>query len=93
MEFGRSDPAPVRRAMELHRRIHPFCECGCGRAPVDIHHIIPVARDPGLAADATNLISLFHDCHIAHGHAGDKSCRHYVANLRAVLLAREVKQI
>jgi 5-methylcytosine-specific restriction endonuclease McrA len=91
--FGRSDPAPVRKAMELHRKMFPFCECGCGLAPVDIHHIIPVSVDPSKAADPRNLISLHEECHIAHGHAGDKSCRHYVPNIRESLNTRIVRNI
>lgn len=93
IQFGRSDPAPVRKAMEHHRYVHPTCECGCGRMPVDIHHVIPVSIAPSLAADPGNLMSLHHDCHIAHGHAGDKSCRKYVTNIRENLLTRKVKEI
>ena len=91
-EFGRSDPAPVRQAMEAHRQAHPACEA-CGKSPVDIHHIIPVAINPLKAADPDNLMSLCPTCHITHGHAGDKSCRHYVPNVRKVLLTRKIEVI
>lgn len=90
--FGRSDPAPVRKAMEYHRKSHPVC-AACGNEPVDVHHIIPVAVDPSMADEAYNLISLCHACHIAYGHAGDKSCRRYVPNLQAVLRLRFVEEI
>lgn len=89
---GRSDPAPVRRAMEAHRRDNPGC-ASCGREPVDIHHIIPVAVAASQAADPRNLMSLCHDCHIAYGHAGDESCRRYVPNIRQVLRIRTVEEI
>lgn len=91
--FGRTDPPDVRKAMEHHRYVHPTCECGCGRMPVDIHHVIPVSIAPSKAADPGNLMSLHHECHIAYGHASDKSCRKYVANLRDVLASRKVVEI
>jgi len=91
-EFGRLDPAPVRQAMEAHRRAHPTCEA-CNTAPVDIHHIIPVAVNSSKAADPDNLMSLCPTCHITHGHAGDKGCHKYVPNLEDVLRIRKVSKI
>ena len=90
--LGRSDPAPVRRAMEAHRRAHPFC-FACGSSPVDIHHIIPVSVDPDKAADPVNLMSLCPNCHIAHGHAGDASCHRYVPNIQGLMRLRMVVRI
>ena len=90
--LGRNDPAPVRRAMEAHRRANPVC-ASCGRSPVEIHHIIPVAVDPGQADDPTNLISFCPDCHIAYGHAGDPGFKRYVPNIERVLHTRLVRKI
>lgn len=90
--LGRNDPAPVRRAMEAHRRANPFC-FACGSSPVDIHHIIPVAANPEKAADPGNLMSLCPPCHIAHGHAGDASCHRYVPNVQKLIQLRLVMKI
>lgn len=90
--WGRSDPAPVRLAMEAHRLAHPNCEA-CGTSPVVIHHIIPVAVNETWADKPWNLMSLCPMCHIVHGHAGDKGCHHYVPNLEAVLGLRKVSKI
>lgn len=87
--FGRTYSPGARQAMEAQRTKQPTCEA-CDATPVRIHHIIPVAVDPGREADADNLASLCAACHVVHGHAGDKGCRRYVPNLRAVLAAREV---
>lgn len=73
ISFGRTDPAPVRKVMEEHRRGQPFCEACPTHEPVEIHHIIPVAVAPELSDVPSNLISLCHACHITHGHAGDAS--------------------
>lgn len=90
--LGRNDPAPVRRAMEAHREANPIC-AACGRDPVVVHHIIPVAVAPQRGADPFNLISLCTPCHIVHGHAGDPGCHRYVPNLSEVLKLRKVKEI
>lgn len=90
--LGRTDPEPVRRAMEKHRLCNPTC-VSCKRTPVDIHHIIPVAVDPAMAGDPANLMSLCPACHIAYGHAGDPACRRYVPNIQNVLRTRVVLEI
>jgi hypothetical protein len=90
--LGRTDPAPVRRAMEAHRRANPCC-FACGSSPVEIHHIIPVAVNPEKAADPGNLMSLCPPCHIAHGHAGDTGCRFYVPNVQKLIQLRLVMKI
>ena len=90
--LGRTDPAPVRRAMEAHRRANPSC-FACGSSPVEIHHIIPVAVNPEKAADPGNLMSLCPNCHIAHGHAGDPGCRRYVPNVQKLIQLRLVMKI
>ena len=87
--FGRTYAPDARQAMESQRATQPTCEA-CGATPVVIHHVIPVAVDPGREADPDNLASLCAVCHVAHGHAGDKGCRRYVPNLREVLAVREV---
>lgn len=90
--FGRTDPPNVRAAMENHRKRFPLCEA-CGAKKVDIHHIIPVAVDSSVASDGENLISLCHQCHISHGHAGDGGCHRYVRNVREVLSSRKIERI
>ena len=90
--LGRTDPAPVRRAMEEHRRAFPFC-ASCGRSPVEIHHIIPVGVDPRQADDLANLISFCPECHIAYGHGGDPGCKRYVPNVQRILRLRVVVKI
>lgn len=90
--FERTDSSPVRRAMEAHRQRFPVCEA-CGRSPVEIHHIIPVAVSPELADFDSNLISLCKPCHTVHGHAGDLGCHKFVRNLMAVLRSREIEVI
>lgn len=69
----RSSP-PVRAAMELCRAQAVRCAvCGdkalCG--PLQIHHVIPIAHRPDLAADQANLIALCPWCHFHVGHRGD----------------------
>jgi 5-methylcytosine-specific restriction endonuclease McrA len=78
--------------MEAHRLLSPVC-ASCGKDPVDVHHIIPVAVDAKKAADPDNLISLCPDCHVAYGHAGDRGYHRYVPNVREVLRLRKVRQI
>lgn len=90
--WGRSDPPNVERAMEAHRKAHPDCEA-CGRSPVAIHHIIPVAVDASKGYDPANLMSLCPPCHIAYGHGGDPGCHQYVPNVRQVLSLRKVVKI
>lgn len=90
--WGRVDPPNVQRAMEAHRRVYPTCEA-CGRSPVAIHHIIPVAVSDLKAAAPDNLMSLCPPCHIAYGHAGDPGCHQYVPNIRQVLSIRKVTKI
>jgi 5-methylcytosine-specific restriction endonuclease McrA len=90
--WGRTDPAPVRRAMEAHRRENPTC-AACGDSPVVIHHIIPVAVEATWADKTWNLMSLCPTCHITHGHAGDRGCHRYVPNIEAVLQLRKVSKI
>jgi hypothetical protein len=90
--WGRTDPAPVRKAMEDHRYTHPNCEA-CGRMPVVIHHIIPVAVNASKGDDPGNLMSLCTPCHIAYGHGGDPGCHQYVPNIRQVLSIRKVTKI
>lgn len=78
--------------MEAHRLSQPTCEA-CGASPVVIHHIIPVAVDASWADKPWNLMSLCQNCHIVHGHGGDKGCHQYVPNIEAVLKLRKVSKI
>lgn len=88
--FGRNDPAPVRAAMESYRRYHPRCEA-CGKTRVEIHHIIPVAVAPELAAEAYNLMSLCPACHLVLGHNGDYG--RYVPNVREVVASMQIRRM
>lgn len=90
--WGRVDPPNVQRAMEAHRKAYPTCEA-CGRSPVAIHHIIPVAVDASKGDDPGNLMSLCPPCHIAYGHAGDPGCHKYVRNVRQVINMRGIVKI
>ncbi|MBI1348024.1 hypothetical protein GC163_17260 [bacterium] len=49
------------RAMKL--RMSPLCECGCGQAAKDVHHIIDRKEAPELAYEISNLQSLTKRCH------------------------------
>lgn len=90
MTFGRTDPAPVRAAMESYRRYHPRCEA-CGKTPVDVHHIIPVAADPDLADRQYNMMSLCKDCHLVLGHNGNFG--RYVVNVREIVAGMQIRRM
>lgn len=87
----------ARPAMEAYYKAHPLCEaCGAKSGPLrrnEVHHIIPVAVRPDLACEDWNYITFCRACHVAYGHAGDKSCKHYVSNVRTILKSREVQVI
>ena len=91
--WGRTDPPPVRKAMDAHRLAHPTCAACPSTEPVVIHHIIPVAVEATWADKPWNLMSLCPTCHITHGHAGDKGCHLYVPNIEEVLKVRKVSKI
>ena len=45
-------------------RQHPICSCGCGRAAIEIHHLIPVTGpDDPKFYDNNNLVALTKECH------------------------------
>ncbi len=72
----------VRRAMEVHRAIEPFCAwCGCA-TNLNVHHVWPVAMCPELAAAETNLITLCRECHWVVGHA--RNWKRAVINVREI---------
>jgi hypothetical protein len=84
----------ARGAMAAYKRAHPACEaCGAQQTAlryIEVHHVVAVCVRPDLSGDVNNMIALCRPCHIAYGHAGDKSCRKYVPNVRAVLALREI---
>ena len=80
--------------MDAYRKAHPDCEwCGTSGKVlnrIETHHIIPCAVAPDKAVDAGNMVSLCRRCHCAVGHVGDPAMRRYLANIRAVMAAREI---
>lgn len=48
----------------MYLREHPLCACGCGKAAVEIHHIVPVTGpdDPNFYLES-NLAGLTKECH------------------------------
>ena len=80
----------VRKAMGEYRKAHPVCEWDGITTPIEVHHIVPVAVDPDLAADPENFISLgARRNHLVVGHAGNFGKR-YVQNVREVCAQAEV---
>lgn len=55
-----------------HLKNNPNC-IACGRSKkVEVHHIIPVHKNPNLELDPSNLVTLCDDpCHIVFGHFMD----------------------
>jgi uncharacterized protein with PIN domain len=76
--------------MESYRGYHPRCEA-CGKSPVAVHHIIPVAVAPELAARQDNMMSLCHDCHLVLGHNGNFA--RYVTNVREVVASMKIRRM
>jgi hypothetical protein len=73
--------------------VHPGCEC-CGtlKAP-QVHHVIPVHKDPSKELDYSNLITLCKGgCHLKVGHGG--SYKFYNPNCRedAALILHELSK-
>ena len=81
----------VRKAMKAYREDNPSCEW-CGREKkLEVHHDIPVAIAPGLAASRSNLRTMCKPCHrvVAHGN----NFHTYESNLDALVAAREPVQV
>lgn len=80
----------VKAAMDVYRKMHPYCEWDFCSNNVHVHHIIPVHIDPSLAADPSNMVSLgAKRCHLAIGHAGNWRTR-YVRNVLEVISNRKI---
>jgi 5-methylcytosine-specific restriction endonuclease McrA len=64
----------VRKA---HLKEHPVCEVCGSKIQLEVHHIVPFARDPSKELDPTNLITLCENsndgviCHLLFGHLGN----------------------
>lgn len=69
-----------RKVLQRNKRLlyqqQEGCCAVCGRhlAPeaLEIHHVVPVSVNPGMALQAKNLVLLCHECHVAvhrHGRA------------------------
>jgi len=79
----------TRKAMNAYRKAVPKCEY-CGRSPIHVHHIEPVAWRPDLAHVPQNFISLCAKrCHITIGHSGN--WRHWVANVRELCATVKIR--
>jgi 5-methylcytosine-specific restriction enzyme A len=53
-----------------HLKIEPVCQW-CGQADIkklEVHHVIPVHKNPALELDPDNLITLCRFCHFVVGH-------------------------
>lgn len=73
----------VRSAMRAELAAHPWCAwCGT-KAGLQVHHICPVSRNPALAAEPSNLVTLCYECHWVLAHRRD--WRKAVWNLRTVI--------
>jgi hypothetical protein len=77
----------TRKAVKAYRKEHPVCEWDGKTTPVHVHHVVPIAVDPGRAADPENMISLgAKRNHLVVGHAGN--WRRYVLNVKKVCRVR-----
>ena len=63
----------VRRAMRDHLRKFGSCAWCGARRWLQVHHIKPVSKNPELAADTNNMLTLcgHRGCHRVIGHYGD----------------------
>jgi len=78
----------TRKAMNAYRKGHPTCEY-CGRSPIHVHHVKPVAQRPDLAHVQQNFISLCAKrCHLTLGHAGN--WKHWVRNSRELCIRANI---
>lgn len=59
----------LQRKKRLLYGLQEGCCEHCGRhfgpAGLEIHHIVPVSVNPGMALQTTNLVLLCHECHLA----------------------------
>ncbi|MGI9459990.1 MAG: HNH endonuclease signature motif containing protein [Pirellulales bacterium] len=60
-----------------YRAINPLCEdCGDRERVTpasEVHHIVPILRDPSKRLDWNNLVALCHGCHVQrHRDLGDR---------------------
>lgn len=79
--------ADARAAMREHLQREGWCAWCQSRADLEVHHIIPRASRPDLAADDANMITLCHRDHRTIGHpGGDTRC--WVSNLRQLCTER-----
>ena len=60
-----------------HLEKHPTCEVCGSKIQLEVHHIVPFARDPEKELDPENLITLCENsndgviCHLLFGHLGN----------------------
>lgn len=82
----------ARAAMQKYRELHPACEITGSKNKVQVHHIIPVWKDPSLAADPNNFISLSASAHIhiIFGHNNNFG-KYYVPNVKYI--AAHIREI
>lgn len=82
----------AKKAMDVYRKLHPFCEITGSNKNIQVHHIIPVFANPQLADSLDNMISLSTSAniHLIYGHNGDFGAK-YVSNIKK--LAEDIKSI
>ena len=77
------DAWATRKAMKEYAKAHPVCEWDGRTTPIEVHHIVPIAANPDLAADPKNMISLgARRNHLVIGHAGN--WKQSVRNVREI---------
>lgn len=68
-EKARNQRKTLQRKKRLLYQLQDGCCEYCGRHlaadALEIHHVIPMSVNPGLALQTKNLILLCHDCHVA----------------------------
>lgn len=87
--------AQVRSAMAAYRQLVPErCEVCCKPAKffrvLEVHHALPRAAFPEVAADTGNMLLVCRPCHQWVCHPGDFG--KYTARLREWLSAREIRE-
>lgn len=83
------DAWATRKAMKEYAKAHPVCEWDGKTTPIEVHHIVPIAANPDLAADPKNMISLgARRNHFVVGHACD--WKQSVRNVREICYDLEI---
>lgn len=64
--------------IEVRVRANYMCEEGCGKKGREVHHVIPVYKDPSLAVDVKNGKFLCSRCHKKQHRKPPKKDKEYV---------------